>query len=229
MAQLQGQFNDERTARQAVERLRAMDIPDEDIAVSKEGKGDEAYVLVTADVADWQISAAQAVMNVVDWGGAIPAGGEEPAVPAPAEIAREDLSDEAGGGAIGAVAGGLAGAAVAGPVGAIAGAAIGAASGAAAADAVPEVDDDSVAYSGRERAGTPSSVLGARTDEGATVDPDVAAMAGPGVIGHGALGGPAALTAQAAAVGSAHEMLEENFDTDDPNNQGDGTTSVSPR
>ena len=228
MAQLQGTFRDESTALQAVQKLRAMDIPDEDIVISHEGKGPDAYVLVTAEVPDGQFSAAQAVVNAALAGGGTTQAGSAPGAAVPADVAREDLSEEAGGGAIGAVAGGLAGAAVAGPVGAVAGAALGATGGAAAADAV-DADDDSVTYSGRGRIGTAGEVLGTRTDEGATADPDVAAMAGPGVIGHGALGGPAALTARAAAIGSADELREETLDTDDRDDQGDTINAVSPR
>jgi hypothetical protein len=225
MAQLQGTFRDDSTALQAVQRLRAMDIPDEDIVISHEGKGADAYVLVTAEVPDGQFSAAQAVVSAAVAGGGVAQGESARSTTMPDDMALEDLSEEAGGGAL---AGGLAGAAVAGPVGAVAGAALGATGGAAAADAV-DADDDTVTYSGRGRIGTAGEVLGTRTDEGATADPDVAAMAGPGVIGHGALGGPAALTARAAAIGSADELRDEPLGSDDPDNQGDTINSVSPR
>jgi len=230
MAQLEGVFTDEATAQSAVEKLRSMDIPDDDIMLSREGSGTDAHFLLTAQVPDGQLSAARAVVGSSSgWSGAVTPVGGAPAVSAPADSAREDLTEEAGGGALGAVAGGLAGAAVAGPVGAVAGAALGAAGGATAADAVSDADDEGVVSSGRGRPGTAGNVLGTRTDEGATADPDVAAMAGPGVIGHGALGGPAALTARAAAIGSEQEMLRENFDSEDPDNEGDTVNSVSPR
>ncbi|HET9517825.1 MAG TPA: hypothetical protein VFO77_08880 [Actinoplanes sp.] len=230
MAQLQGTYKDEAAARRAVERLRAMDIPDEDIVLSREGKDADGYYLLSAEIPDGQFSAAQAIVNAPAAGAtANPAGATSADLTAPADVAREDLTEEAGGGAIGAVAGGLAGAAVAGPVGAVTGAALGAAGGAAAGDALDDDTDNATVYSGRSRPGTAGEVLGTRTDEGATADPDVAAMAGPGVIGHGALGGPAALTARAAAVGSAEELLEENRDNDNPDVQGDNINSVSPR
>jgi hypothetical protein len=231
MAQLKGVFADEATARKAVEKLRAMDIPDSDIMLTREGKSADSRILLTAEVPDGQSSAAQAAINTATGSpGPAPQGAGGPAdVSASADTAREDFTEEAGGGAIGAVAGGLAGAAVAGPIGAVTGATLGAVGGATAADAVPDADDDGVVYSGRGSTGTAGDVLGTRTDEGATADPDVAAMAGPGVIGHGALGGPAALTARAAVIGSQRDMVEEDLDSEGPDNDGDTINSVSPR
>ena len=228
MAQLMGTFKDEQAALSAANRLRAMDIPDEDIVVSREGKGADAYVLLTAEVPDHQFSAAQAVVNSAGAQANV-SGGGAPGFSAPADAAREDQTEEAGGGALGAVAGGLAGAAIAGPVGAVGGAALGAAGGAAAADAVDEPDGEGTTYSGRGASGTAGDVLGTRTDEGATADADVAAMAGPGVIGSGALGGPAALTARAAAIGSERDVIDEDLGNPDPDAGGDTINSVSPR
>ncbi len=228
MAQLMGTFKDEQAALSAAGRLRAMDIPDEDIVLSHEGKGADAYVLLTAEVPDHQFGAAQAVVNAAGAQGNV-SGAATSGFSAPADAAREDQTEEAGAGAIGAVAGGLAGAAIAGPVGAIGGAALGAAGGAAAADAVDEPEGEGATYSGRGRAGTAGDVLGTRTDEDATGGADVAAMAGPGVIGSGALGGPAALTARAAAIGSEREVIEEDLGNPDPDADGDTINSVSPR
>jgi len=231
MAQLEGVFTDERAALEAVEKLRAMDVPDGDIVLSREGKGNDARFVLTAQVPEGQFSAAQAVVNAalrspsaIPSGSAGVAGGA-----APAYAPREDHSEEVGGGVVGAIAGGLAGAAVAGPVGAVAGAPVGAVSGVRAADAVADPGEDSVIYSGRGRTGTAGDVLGTRTNEGATADPDVAAMAGPGVIGSGALGGPAALTARAAAIGIGRDRLGDELDSEEPDNEGDTINSVSPR
>ena len=65
MAQLQGEFTDRQIAMQAVEKLRAMDIPDEEIVVNQEVKGDNARYILSAEVPDGQFSTAQALVNAV--------------------------------------------------------------------------------------------------------------------------------------------------------------------
>ena len=190
MAQLQAQFTDERTARAAVEKLRAMDIPDSDIVLSREGKGADAKFLLTAEVPDGQFSAAQAIVNSAAGGSSAPAN--------------------AGGGQV--VADTLR---------------------AAEGENTGTVND--VLYAGTGDEAAPSPDVASRaglvvgTSTAGTATPDIGAQAGPGVIGHGALGGPAAFTARAAAIGSEQDTIGDDLAGRDPDADGDTMNSTSPR
>jgi hypothetical protein len=67
------------------------------------------------------------------------------------------------------------------------------------------------------------------TSTAGTATPDIGAQAGPGVIGHGALGGPTAFTARAAAVGSEQDTIGDDLAGRDPDADGDTINSTSPR
>jgi uncharacterized protein YcfJ len=225
MATLNATFRTIQEARNAIEKLRALDIPDEAISLDESG-ADTGGVAVIAQVPDGQAGAARALLDAAAASGAgagAPTGGSMAAEAANLRHetgAAEERNDQLAGAAAGMLAGAAAGGLLGGPTGTTGGAAGGALAGGAIVGAAAHNINEATGDERFQPRG--DDMDSADAEQGTPTEDDLAAMRAPGITGYGGVNEVSDRSARADVARAMGEVPP-------PDTEGDTLNSSSPR